>query len=91
VALSPNAGYGLLILEVSRYHTHTHCKTPVDERSAVRRDLYLTTHNRQTFMPPTGFEPTIPASQLPQTHALDRASTTIGAKVCASVKTLFLW
>jgi len=24
-------------------------------------------------MPPTGFEPTIPASERPQTHALDRA------------------
>jgi len=26
-------------------------------------------------MPPVGFEPTIPASQRPQTHALDRAAT----------------
>ena len=29
-------------------------------------------------MPPAGFEPTIPASELPQTHALDRAATGIG-------------
>ena len=37
-------------------------RTPLDERSARRRDLYLTTHdthNRQTSMPPAGFEPTI--------------------------------
>jgi hypothetical protein len=28
-------------------------------------------------MPPVGFEPTIPASALPQTYALDRAATGI--------------
>ena len=26
-------------------------------------------------MPPVGFEPTIPASEQPQTYALDRAAT----------------
>ena len=44
------------------------------------RDLYLTvrnTHNRQTSLPSAGFEPTIPTSQRPQTHALDRAATGI--------------
>jgi hypothetical protein len=38
-------------------------------------NLYLITHNthkRQTFMPPVGFEPAIPASERPQTHVLDR-------------------
>jgi len=29
-------------------------------------------------MPPAGFEPAIPASKRPQTHALDRAATGIG-------------
>jgi len=29
-------------------------------------------------MPPAGFKPTIPASQLPQTHPLNRAATGIG-------------
>ena len=29
-------------------------------------------------MPPAGFEPAIPASVRPQTHALDRAATGIG-------------
>ena len=29
-------------------------------------------------MPPAGFEPTIPASERPQTHSLDRAATGIG-------------
>jgi len=39
-------------------------RTPLDERSARRKDLYLTTHdthNRQISMPPVGFEPTISA------------------------------
>jgi len=48
-------------------------RTPLDEWSARRRDLYLTTHDnhkRQTSMPPVEFEPTIPASERPQTHAL---------------------
>jgi len=45
-------------------------RTPLDEWSARRRDLYLTTHNthnRRTSMPPVGFEPTIPARERPQT------------------------
>ena len=40
-------------------------RTPLDERSARRRDLYLTTHNtrnRQTSMPPGGI----------RTHCLSR-------------------
>ena len=31
-----------------------------------------------TSMPLAGFEPTIPASEWPQTHALDRSATGIG-------------
>jgi len=29
-------------------------------------------------MPPAGFEPKIPTSERPRTHALDRAATEIG-------------
>jgi hypothetical protein len=50
-------------------------------RTTVGRDLYLTTHNthnRQTFMPPVGLEPTISAGEWPQTYALDRATTGTG-------------
>ena len=53
-------------------------RTPLDEWSAHRRDLYLTTHsthNRQTSMPPVGFEPTTPVGERPQTYALDRVAT----------------
>jgi len=56
-------------------------RTPLNQWSARRRDLYLTTHNthnRQTSMPPMGFEPTISAGERPQTYALDRAATGIG-------------
>jgi len=55
-------------------------RNPLDRWSARRRDLYLTTHNthnRQTSIPPAGFEPAIPASERPHTHALDRAATEI--------------
>jgi hypothetical protein len=37
-------------------------------------------HSQETDIhtPPVGFEPTIPASERPQTHALERAATGIG-------------
>jgi hypothetical protein len=47
-----------LIYEVLRSHSHTHTtlgRTPMDEWSALRRDLYLTkrnTHKRVTSVPP---------------------------------------
>ena len=50
-------------------HTQRHStvgRTPLEEWSAHRRDLYLTTHdthNRQISMPPVGFEPTISAGE----------------------------
>ena len=67
----PPVGQGLLIIEDSWPHSFRHTtlgKTPLYEWSVSRRDLYLTTnntHNRQTSMPPAGFEPTIPASERP--------------------------
>jgi hypothetical protein len=70
---------GLLIIEAPRSHPDT----PQSVRLR-RRDLYLTTHNihmRQTSMPLAGFEPTIPASVRPQTHAVDRADTGIGITI----------
>jgi len=81
VALQPNAGHSLLTLEVFLDHTQwrtTVNRTPLDEWSAHCRDLYLTTHNphnRQTSMPPVGFEPTISAGERPQTYGLDRTAT----------------
>ena len=37
----------------------------------------LTTHTTQTFMPPAGYEPAVPASDRPQTLPLDRSATGI--------------
>ena len=37
-------------------------------------------------MPPAGFEPTIPASERPQTDALDRAATDIGKYMYQAIK-----
>jgi len=51
-------------------------RTPLDEWSARCRDLYLTTHdthNRQTSMPPVGFEPKISAGERPQAAHLLRS------------------
>ena len=59
-------------------------RTPLDEWSARRRDLYLTTHtthNRQTSMPRVGFEPTISAGERQQTYDLDRAATGTGSTI----------
>jgi hypothetical protein len=46
----------------------------LDEWSARRRDLYLTTqntHQRKTSMSPAKFEPAVPGSKRPHTYALE--------------------
>ena len=51
-------------------------RTPPDEWSARRRDLYLTTHdthNRQISMPPVGFKPKISAGERPAAAHLLRS------------------
>jgi hypothetical protein len=69
------------------YHTLRHTtvgRTPLDEWSARRTDLYLTTHNthnRQTSIPPVGFKTTISAGERPQTYALDSAATGTSHKI----------
>ena len=76
-------GQGLLIVEVSRSHSNIQqivrllgtSDQPVAETSTCTTH---NTHTRQESMPPAGIEPPIPASERPQTHALDRAATGIG-------------
>jgi len=68
----------LTILNNTHMHARTIGRIPLDYGSGSQRDLYLTTpntHNRQTSMPPEGFEPAIPASERPKTHALDTDSS----------------
>jgi hypothetical protein len=70
-----------VIVALDRTQTHEVGRTPLDEGSALRRDLYLTTHNtpkRQTSMSSAWFEPTMTTTERPQTHALDHAVTRIG-------------
>jgi hypothetical protein len=78
---SPVVGFSLLVFARFLGHTQWHAtvgRTPLDEWSIRRRDLYVTTHNthnRQTSMPLMGFKPTISAGERPKTYALDRAAT----------------
>jgi hypothetical protein len=78
----PQWAKGLLIIETWRSYSDTPSSVGIlwtsDQPVA---DLYLTTHNthnRQTSVTPEGFKPTIPTSERPQNHALDRAATGIG-------------
>ena len=82
---SPPRARVILLLSF-QHHTqgHTTVGRTMDEGSARRRDLYHTIHNihdRQTPMPPAGFEPAVSASERPQTLALDRSATGIGTSV----------
>jgi hypothetical protein len=82
-----NSHQWVRVSSFTRFLDHTKRRTavgstPLDEGSARRRDLYLTTHNthnRQTSLPSLGFEHTISAGERSQTHALDRAATGTGA------------
>jgi hypothetical protein len=52
-----------VIIALDHTRTHKISRTPLDEGSALRRFLYLTTHNihnRKASISPTGFEPTMP-------------------------------
>ena len=78
LALQSTVGFSLPphTLDHTLWHT-TVGGTPLHERSVRRRDLYLTTHNtynRQTSMHPAWFEPATPASDRPQTLALNRSA-----------------
>ena len=78
-------------------HTQRHItfgRTPLDEWSAGRRHLCLTKHNphnRQTSMPPVGFEPTISAGERPPTYALDRVATGVSCFLILFEIYLMFW
>jgi hypothetical protein len=58
-------------------HTHTHILPWTNDRPDAETATYTThrKHNRRTSMPPSWFEPAIPAIERPQTRSLDRATT----------------
>ena len=76
---------------LTRLHDHIQLHTPQlvwflwmsdqpDSKTSTWQHTALT-RDRQTSIPPAAFEPTIPASELSQTHALARAATGIGHKL----------
>ena len=89
-ATSPS-GPGLLITEYSRSHSGRHTtlgRTPMDKWSVWFRDLHLTTHNThdtETSMHTAGFEPAVPASERPQTLALDKCDYSERPTICTSI------
>jgi hypothetical protein len=57
---------------------HLYCWSPFCPAChSMFHAIVHTSNTKQTSMPPVGFEPTIPASERPQTHALDRTATGI--------------
>jgi len=80
----PLVSQGLLIIEASRLYSVSHStfgRTPLNEWSVRLRDLYLTrqnTHNIRISMLLEWFEPRMPASERPQTHTIDGATTEMG-------------
>ena len=80
VALRPHVASASSFLRFTNHNGTPVGRSPLDECSARRRDLYLTahnTHNRQTSMPPVGFRPIISAGERPHSYALYRAATVI--------------
>jgi hypothetical protein len=81
----PLVGQGLLIFDVSRSHSDRSNRLglfwtsnrPEAETSTSAHNTY----KRQASIPPSGFKLAIPASERPQTHALDCAATGIGQKI----------
>ena len=72
---------GILLHLITLSGTRTLGRITLDKGLAHCRDLYLTRHDtrkRHTSMPLAGFEPTIPESELPQTHALACTATRNG-------------
>jgi hypothetical protein len=78
--LIPGHGLSLRGYAITLIRHTTIGSAPLDEWSARRRDLYLSTHNthkRQQSIPSAVFEPAIPASEWLQTHALFLTATGI--------------
>jgi len=83
----------VLTSSFSRFLDHTQRRatvgrTSLDEWPIRRRDIYLTTHNshnRQTTMPPVGFEPTISAGERPKTYAYCDRHLCVCVCVCVCV------
>jgi hypothetical protein len=83
MAQQPLVAQRLLLIEASRSQSvrdATSGRAALDECSARRKDLHLTTHNTQEkdIHAPAASEPT---NERPQTHVLASAATAIGISV----------
>jgi len=72
VALLPNAGLGLLILDVSRSHTTTHHSRQDSSGRVISSSQRPLPDNTQHLQPPVGYEPTISAGERLQTYWASR-------------------
>jgi hypothetical protein len=85
VALRPNAGYGLLIHELSRSYSAIYTTVGRDSSGRVisssQRHLPVQHTTDRHPCAPVGFEPTISAGEWPQTYASDRVATGIGSLI----------
>ena len=67
------------VVEISRWRSDTpYLGREIDLSQRPLPDNTSKTHKRQTSIPQAGFEPAIPVSDGPQTHALYRAATGLG-------------
>ena len=82
MAQQPPVGRDVQIVEDSLSHSDTPHSVGLlwvsDQPDAETSTSQLTTATTDNIHAPVGFEPTIPESERPQTHALDRAATGTG-------------
>jgi len=75
-------GQGLLIIDASRSHSGTPHSVGLlwtsDQSDVTSTWQHTTLTTDRHPCSSTGFEPTIPASERPKTHALERVATGIG-------------
>ena len=77
------AGQPLWVFSLLRFEYHTQTQHTLgllwtSDRPVAETSTYnIHIHKRQISMPPARFEPALPASERPQTNALDRAATGI--------------
>ena len=94
-AQQPLVGQEFIIIEASRSHylrNTTIGRTSLREWSARPKDLKTENNRkRQTSIPPAGFVPSVPSSERPQTHVLDRLASVTSSRALEVVWQLMNW
>jgi hypothetical protein len=83
MARQPQMGQGLLIVGAWRSHSDKPHSlgllcTGDQPDTEIPTWQHTNTQKREAYMHPPAFEPAVPASERPQTQALDRAATGFG-------------